>query len=133
MARSKKVYDRLNGHCGYCGVLLSPFERWHEDHIIPLSKGGTDSFENRVAACAPCNRRKTAFTIDEFKQSIRNRVLNAFDGFYADYVYLDRSQRLLIEEHIEAIKSIVSAMAIEFPVEELQRDLICRNNPAVTL
>lgn len=28
------------------------------DHVIPRSQGGGKSWENLVAACAPCNRRK---------------------------------------------------------------------------
>ena len=28
------------------------------DHVIPRSKGGTSTWENIVASCAPCNRRK---------------------------------------------------------------------------
>ena len=28
------------------------------DHVIPRSKGGDSSWENIVASCAPCNRRK---------------------------------------------------------------------------
>jgi 5-methylcytosine-specific restriction endonuclease McrA len=28
------------------------------DHVIPRSLGGHASWENLVAACAPCNRRK---------------------------------------------------------------------------
>ena len=28
------------------------------DHIVPLSKGGTDKIENMQAACARCNAEK---------------------------------------------------------------------------
>jgi 5-methylcytosine-specific restriction endonuclease McrA len=41
--------------CQYCG------DRRHDltiDHIIPRSKGGTDSWENVVAACLKCNVKK---------------------------------------------------------------------------
>jgi 5-methylcytosine-specific restriction endonuclease McrA len=35
--------------------------RWaHLDHVIPWSKGGSDSPDNLVIACAPCNMRKKA-------------------------------------------------------------------------
>ena len=41
--------------CQYCG------DRRHDltiDHIVPRSKGGTDSWENVVAACLKCNVKK---------------------------------------------------------------------------
>ena len=41
--------------CAYCKK-----EAWSDrDHIIPLSKGGTDSIDNIVPACITCNRSKS--------------------------------------------------------------------------
>ena len=40
--------------CQYCGAS-------HDltfDHVIPRSRGGRTTWENVVAACAPCNLRK---------------------------------------------------------------------------
>ncbi|MDR2872248.1 MAG: HNH endonuclease [Xanthomonadaceae bacterium] len=43
--------------CLYCG---KPFERPQltRDHVLPLSKGGRDTWENVVTACLTCNSRK---------------------------------------------------------------------------
>lgn len=43
--------------CLYCG---SDFHRHHltRDHVVPLSKGGRDRWENVVSACFHCNSRK---------------------------------------------------------------------------
>ena len=30
----------------------------HGDHVLPLSRGGGNSWENVVASCSPCNNRK---------------------------------------------------------------------------
>jgi len=38
----------------YCGARTS----LTVDHVIPRSKGGGSDWENIVASCAPCNRRK---------------------------------------------------------------------------
>ena len=48
---------RANCH-GYdkCGSTVEP----HYDHIIPWSKGGTDTVGNLQVFCGPCNRRKGA-------------------------------------------------------------------------
>ncbi len=40
--------------CQYCGAQ----EDLTFDHVIPRSRGGRTTWENVVAACAPCNRRK---------------------------------------------------------------------------
>jgi 5-methylcytosine-specific restriction endonuclease McrA len=51
------------GRCAYCGDngLL------HADHRIPLARGGTNTIENIVPACAQCNLRKHAMTEEEFR------------------------------------------------------------------
>ncbi|GAB3506710.1 HNH endonuclease [Pseudoxanthomonas daejeonensis] len=43
--------------CLYCG---EQFARPHltRDHVMPLSKGGRDAWENVVSACFHCNSRK---------------------------------------------------------------------------
>src|SRR4030088_3286934 len=50
----RAVFARDSWTCQYCGSPphLTP------DPDIPRSKGGTSSWENIVASCAPCNRRK---------------------------------------------------------------------------
>jgi 5-methylcytosine-specific restriction endonuclease McrA len=40
--------------CQYCGSA----GRLTLDHVIPRSRGGTTSWDNVVASCAPCNTRK---------------------------------------------------------------------------
>src|SRR5215218_4638384 len=41
--------------CQYCGSERSGLT---VDHVIPRSRGGESVWENIVASCAPCNRRK---------------------------------------------------------------------------
>lgn len=43
--------------CLYCGDLF-PRGQLTRDHVVPLSKGGRDVWENVVSACFPCNSRK---------------------------------------------------------------------------
>ena len=47
-----------DGHlCMYCGRALSR-STLTRDHVLPVSRGGRDTWENVVAACFPCNSRK---------------------------------------------------------------------------
>lgn len=51
----KAVLARDAWTCQYCGSRRSGLT---VDHVIPRSRGGNSAWENIVAACAPCNRRK---------------------------------------------------------------------------
>jgi 5-methylcytosine-specific restriction endonuclease McrA len=50
----RAVFARDGWACQYCGSRSS----LTVDHVIPRSKGGSSNWENIVASCAPCNRRK---------------------------------------------------------------------------
>lgn len=47
--------------CVYCG---GPFE--HVDHVLPVSRGGTDDVENLVPSCTSCNTSKGDRLLDEW-------------------------------------------------------------------
>lgn len=53
----KSLYKRDKYVCQYCGHKFSTEELTIE-HIVPRSKGGRNTWENLVAACIPCNRKK---------------------------------------------------------------------------
>jgi 5-methylcytosine-specific restriction endonuclease McrA len=50
----RAVFARDNWTCQYCGSR----SQLTVDHVVPRSKGGGSTWENIVASCAPCNRRK---------------------------------------------------------------------------
>jgi 5-methylcytosine-specific restriction endonuclease McrA len=55
-----------DGHkCVYCGSS----ENLTVDHIRPKSKGGTDTADNLVTACRPCNQAKGSMHVDVFMQT----------------------------------------------------------------
>ena len=51
----KAVLARDAWTCQYCGHQAAGLT---VDHVIPRSRGGPSEWDNIVAACAPCNRRK---------------------------------------------------------------------------
>lgn len=55
--QKRTLWQRFKGRCAYCEERLR-YETATLDHIIPLSKGGTNSIFNRALACMPCNRDK---------------------------------------------------------------------------
>ncbi|HPD33070.1 MAG TPA: HNH endonuclease [Candidatus Kapabacteria bacterium] len=58
----KNIFRRDGMQCQYCGkknVQLTV------DHIIPRSRGGTDTWENLATACVTCNNKKGNRTPEE--------------------------------------------------------------------
>lgn len=51
-----ELYE-LCQQCAYCGWQMT-YEESTLDHVIPLSKGGSNTIENIVLACRPCNEFK---------------------------------------------------------------------------
>ncbi len=60
-----RLLKRHRFRCFYCGVVLTLKNRTL-DHKIPLSRGGTNTINNVVPACRPCNNRKLRMTPEEF-------------------------------------------------------------------
>jgi 5-methylcytosine-specific restriction endonuclease McrA len=55
------LFARDHYRCQYCGrgtPELRPRESLTRDHLIPLSRGGTNEWTNVVTACSSCNTRK---------------------------------------------------------------------------
>ncbi|MFA5582483.1 MAG: HNH endonuclease [Paracoccaceae bacterium] len=53
--------------CQYCGARGD----LTFDHVIPRARGGRTSWENVVAACAPCNLRKGSMSLRQSGLSLR--------------------------------------------------------------
>ncbi|MBB5317165.1 HNH endonuclease [Tunturibacter empetritectus] len=53
----KNILLRDRNSCQYCSVILTAGELTL-DHVIPRSRGGLSTWENLVACCHNCNRRK---------------------------------------------------------------------------
>jgi hypothetical protein len=51
----RNLFQRDGHRCQYCG---SRQERLSVDHVLPRSRGGSDSWENVTTACLSCNVRK---------------------------------------------------------------------------
>lgn len=55
--------------CQYCGW-EGTSAQLTIDHVLPRSRGGRTAWNNVVAACAPCNRRKGDLTPDEARMPL---------------------------------------------------------------
>lgn len=72
----QRLYKIQDGKCAYCGQ-----HRNHKymtlDHIIPLSKGGTDNLDNLQCTCKKCNSFKGDMLPHEFTKFVRCILKNS--------------------------------------------------------
>lgn len=71
------VYNQSEGRCVYCGRFI-PFDEMTIDHIVPLSKGGTNYEKNLQCCCKECNLMKQDLLERDFyrkmKEILRHQV-----------------------------------------------------------
>jgi 5-methylcytosine-specific restriction endonuclease McrA len=66
----RRVFIRDKFTCQYCatkGVKMTI------DHVQPQSRGGKSNWENTVAACIPCNKKKADKSLSECGMTLRLR------------------------------------------------------------
>lgn len=77
------VFNKYDGKCAYCGVVLS--KGWHVDHIEPIVRNWKDGtcekpqnerIDNYNPSCASCNIQKNSHTLEQFRENIKNFVLS---------------------------------------------------------
>ncbi len=57
------VLEKFGRRCAYCEAQNIPLEI---EHIVPLSRGGSNRLSNLTLACRPCNQNKGSKTAEEF-------------------------------------------------------------------
>lgn len=80
------VFHRDGYTCQYCGR----DSQLTIDHVLPRFQGGKHTWENVVAACIPCNRRKAGRTPKQAGMKLRRPPLKPKDthAFYLPHRYL---------------------------------------------
>ena len=69
-----RIIEKFGGKCAACGkdglmVFADILEKCAAiDHIIPLSRGGTNDESNLQLLCRSCNASKGSMTMDEFME-----------------------------------------------------------------
>ncbi len=63
----REILRRDEYRCQYCGRQASNLT---VDHVVPRHQGGQHCWENLVAACPQCNRRKGGRTLEEARMKL---------------------------------------------------------------
>lgn len=109
----QEVYNKFNGHCAYCGMEIT-IKQMQVDHKEPLFRNytekelkwykrerGTDDMDNLMPSCARCNRWKSTFTIEQFRNEIQLQIkrLNGYNNNYRmakDYKLIQETNQPVI-------------------------------------
>ena len=100
---NRELFHRDRAVCAFCGGLFPP-QKLTCDHLLPLSRGGRDTWMNVVTACRTCNQRKGNRTPEESRMHL----------LYAPYVpnraeFLILANRRILADQMEFLKQHVSA------------------------
>ncbi len=84
----REIFRRDDYRCQYCG---DEHAQLTVDHVIPRRAGGPHTWENLVAACPACNRRKGHRTLGEARMQLRRQPTEPLPS--ARYLYGRQAQQ----------------------------------------
>lgn len=88
---SDKLYTRDRHLCAYCGMAFRERDL-SRDHVIPVARGGRDTWMNLVTACRACNVRKANRTPEQAHMPL----------LYLPYIPSRWEDFILVNRHILA-------------------------------
>ena len=69
MVFRESIHYRERGLCFYCLSRMSRLRRCL-DHVVPLARGGGNSYRNLVSCCTECNSRKSEMPAKDFLRQL---------------------------------------------------------------
>ena len=93
----------FNNNCCYCGKFLTIHHfDFTKEHLIPVSKGGNNSLENKVTCCVRCNSMRSNYTFEKFRIKVTQSRLSLYEkeiitiniDFWTEYVEKNKNKLL---------------------------------------
>lgn len=85
------LFRRDQNYCLYCGNHFRDADL-SRDHVVPVSRGGKDTWKNVVTACKRCNARKGNRLLDQCEMQL---LALPYSPNHAEYLALSHSGRIL--------------------------------------
>lgn len=80
LSKLSRILNTYGNNCWYCGIDLVTWtvkgrqpNSFTIDHLIPISRNGTNEISNLVPACSHCNTSKGSRTLEEYRQSLTDK------------------------------------------------------------
>ena len=85
------VFHRDGYACQYCGRE----GQLTIDHVMPRFRGGKHTWDNVVACCIPCNRKKAGHTLEQSGMKIKRMPVKPKNGygFFIPHRYMNHVER----------------------------------------
>jgi len=96
-----KLFARDRQVCAYCGGRFG-FDDLTREHVIPVSRGGPDSWMNCITACRSCNGRKGNRLPEEANMSLL--YLPYVPSLHEDMIL--RGRRILVDQMAFLLASV---------------------------
>lgn len=96
---NRKLAVRDHSTCAYCGKVCKAGDITRE-HIVPVSKGGLDEWENVVVACKGCNGLKGCRSLDA--TGFKLLYLPYRPSVWEDFILSGRNIRADVHEWLAA-------------------------------
>jgi len=114
MSLSKKirfeVFKRDNFKCQYCGS-IPPIVILEVDHIIPVSKKGSDEIDNLITSCFDCNRGKSNRELTSLPKTTieKTEELKEKESQYAEYKKVLAKIKKREKDELDSVDSIYTS------------------------
>ena len=92
------LLTKWNYSCAYCNAKNTPLEK---EHVVPKSKGGSNSVTNLVVSCRPCNEKKGNKTLEEFlknKPSVLKKIKSQIKAPLKDAASMNATRYAIARE-----------------------------------
>ena len=98
------VFKRDEFICQFCGR-TPPVVVLEVDHIVPVSKGGSDHIDNLTTACFDCNCGKGATSLDRVPMSVADKasILQEKELQIKAYNKIKKAQKKRVDSEVELI------------------------------
>jgi 5-methylcytosine-specific restriction endonuclease McrA len=99
------IYNKNKSRCAICGDYV-PFDLFTVDHIVPIAKGGDNSFSNLQCTCKVCNLIKQDILPEDLMKKLTKIILYQMNRKY-DYSFWKKLSYIKNKKIRKKIKMII--------------------------
>ena len=111
-------FKDTSAYCCYCGrrFKFNLEQRCTADHLIPLSRGGNNTYFNKRNCCSKCNTEKCNLYLEDWLHKVKNSRLNEYDkGIKVENIkyilHYVRTSKQKVFKNLEHYKGYINSIA----------------------